>query len=132
MKAITHAVISSCCPPAMQAMMLRHLDRPMSMPQKDTVLRGRVAMDLAFSLAMRPIFCPQGLPCPVWWLWADSSPIGGTNWQLCYIQYCRCSGEDEWYDLAGAFQELCRRNGRNEQPLQELSDDASSGRASDV
>ena len=46
--------------------------------------------------------------------------------------YCRCSGEDKWFDLAGAFQELCRRNGRNEQPLQELSDDASSGQASDV
>ena len=79
MKAITHAVVSSCCPPAMQAMMLRHLDRPMTMPQKDSVLRGGV-LGFGILAGHATHFLPTGIGMPCVVVMGGLQPNGGYKW----------------------------------------------------
>jgi len=75
-----------------------------------TVSRGRTAIDLGFELTMQTEFCPKGVPSPAWWLWSDSSPMGGNNWLVSMVHYALCKTERDWIALAESFHELCRRN----------------------
>ena len=135
MQNVARRVVSFLLPPILLPAMLKRIDssKGLVIPERTTVMRGRIAFDLGFAVSMREILTPEGLPSPPWWLWADSSPIAGTNWQLCHMHYCLCKTEQDWQSFAGAFHELCSRNSRGYKGvLQDDSEIESDEVASDV
>ena len=122
-------MVPIACPPLLAPLLLKYMDEPMAIPSKRTIARGRLNFDLGFELSMRSTFCPTGLPCPKYWVWADSSPMGGNNWLLVHLHYSQCTSESNWRELMGAYHELCRRN--ENAPAHDL-DDIDEGAQSDT
>ena len=103
-------VVTLSAPPLVQHSLLQRLNEPMIMPSKTSLFRARSAIEKAFALSMRPILSPVGRPAPVWWLWGDSSVMGGTDWMLTHIHFCTATEPKHWVRLAACHLELCRRN----------------------
>ena len=110
MKPIARHIVTVCVPSYLQAAMHKRIEQPMSIPSKICILYGQTSLDLAFSRLCEIFSPPGGGPPPAWWLWADSSPMGGHNWQLCYMHYATCASDSDWLLLARSHHELCKRN----------------------
>ena len=109
LRKIAHHIVNVCIPSSQQNGMHKHIDRPMVIPSRATMSRGRVSLDLGYAWCMRDILCPpQSTVSVTWWMWADSSPMGGHDWLITYIHYAYL--ECDWHNLASSFHELCRRN----------------------
>ena len=109
LKLISHRLVNLYCPPVLQSHVHEMIDRVGTVPHRSTISRARVALDLGYAYCMRDVFCPEKGPSPTWWLWADSSPMGGTDWLITYLHYCRCVTDAEWLELVMVFHELCMR-----------------------
>ena len=83
LKNMARHIITICVPSYLQATMLKRIEQPRVIPSRSSITYGRIALDLSFSMAMREVFSPPGgASSPIWWLWADSSPMGGSREQV--------------------------------------------------
>ena len=99
LKEAIRLMVPTACPPLLAPLLLKYMDEPLAIPSKRTIARGRINLDLSFELSMRLTFCPRGLPCPKYWVWDDSSPMGGNNWLLVHLHCSQCTSESNWREL---------------------------------
>ena len=123
LKDIAKRVVAVCAPSVMQSSLLARLDEAMVMPSRASLHRGRIILDVSYALSMRSVFSPLTTSPPVWWMWADSSPMGGADWLLVHIHFCSVTEPEGWTRLAACHLDLCSRNSNFQFDDLEPSDD---------
>ena len=120
---VVQKAVFIACPPALAPMLVKRL-RSNVVYKKDTINRGRLALDAALALHSRTIFAPPDLsPPPLLFVWADSSPQGGRDWLLAHAHVLKSDTRQEHLKLLRAVGRLVQLSQPEIQILPSLVED---------